>query len=261
MNQWMERHRDARMPRTAKRPLPSGRLSGSEVVAFAAVTAAAGLLVHAAVWAIPRPAVALLTWVLYVLVYTPLKSRTAMNTAVGAVPGALPVLIGWTATGEPLSLGAPSLFMIVFLWQFPHFMAIAWLYRDDYRAGGMKMITVVDPSGRPRGVASRDLRLGFAAGPAWCRRCWPTRPSAAARCRTRRWRCCWAACSSLRRCGSCAAGYQSRPAACCTSLIYLAGGNAGIVAHADLIPVGFPFIHLQTRAISRRARQGRTFDP
>lgn len=151
VNQWMERQRDARMPRTASRPLPSGRLTSGEALGFAAITGLVG--VPYLLWMVGgAPAgLALLTWVLYVLVYTPLKPRTAMNTAVGAVPGALPVLIGWTAVGAPLSLGALALFMVLFLWQFPHFMAIAWLYRDDYRAGGMKMISVVDPSGQRSG--------------------------------------------------------------------------------------------------------------
>jgi protoheme IX farnesyltransferase len=88
-----------------------------------------------------------LTWGLYVWIYTPLKTRTPLNTVVGAVAGALPVLMGWTAVGAPLDLRAWSMFMIVFLWQFPHFMAIAWVYRREYAAAGLKMLSVVDASG------------------------------------------------------------------------------------------------------------------
>ncbi len=105
-------------------------------------------------------------------VYTPLKSRTSANTAVGAVAGALPVLMGWSAVGASFSLaGGPvpsglrlaALFLIVYLWQFPHFMAIAWIYRRDYGAAGLRMLTVVDPTGRRAG-ASHPQRLGISAG-------------------------------------------------------------------------------------------------
>ena len=92
------------------------------------------------------------TWLLYVGVYTPLKTRTWLNTVVGAVPGALPVLIGWTGVGAEVNTRCICLFLLVFLWQFPHFMAIAWLYRQQYGAAGMQMLTVVDPTGRRAGV-------------------------------------------------------------------------------------------------------------
>jgi protoheme IX farnesyltransferase len=94
---------------------------------------------------------ALATWLVYVLAYTPLKSISAANTAVGAVAGALPVLIGWTATGQPIDARAAALVLVLFLWQFPHFMAIAWLYRDQYARAGHQMLTVVEPSGRRAG--------------------------------------------------------------------------------------------------------------
>ena len=97
-------------------------------------------------------ALGLLSWTLYVLVYTPLKSRTTANTWVGAVAGALPALMGWTAMGRPLNMVAASLFFVLFLWQLPHFMAIAWLYREQYRRAGMRMLTVVDPSGLRAGA-------------------------------------------------------------------------------------------------------------
>jgi len=152
LNQWVERKSDARMPRTMGRPLPSGRLTSAEAMLFGVVTLVVGLLylwlasgVSAVIWAS-------LTWVFYVCIYTPLKTRTALNTLVGAIPGALPILIGWTGVGGSVDLRALSVFMLVFLWQFPHFMAIAWLYRRQYEDAGMSMMTVVEPSGRSAGV-------------------------------------------------------------------------------------------------------------
>lgn len=150
-NQWLELRRDARMARTAERPLPAGRLSSGEAFVFSLLClfAGAGQLVinvnlACAGWA-------MLTWVIYVLAYTPLKSISVTNTAVGAIAGALPVLIGWSAVGGMLDARALALFFILFLWQFPHFMAIAWLYRRDYAQAGHKMLTVVEPSGRRAG--------------------------------------------------------------------------------------------------------------
>jgi protoheme IX farnesyltransferase len=147
LNQWLERETDARMPRTADRPLPAGRLSSVQVLSFSAMTIVAGLAWL--FWAVgPRPAaLGLLTWVIYVWIYTPLKTRTTANTAVGAVAGALPVLMGWSAVGAPLNVRAWSLFLIVFIWQFPHFMAIAWIYRRQYAGAGLKMLSTVDSSG------------------------------------------------------------------------------------------------------------------
>jgi heme o synthase len=154
LNQLLERRLDLRMDRTSDRPLPAGRLSNFEVVTFAVITIVAGtaylaLLVNleAAFWGV-------LTWMTYVWIYTPLKTRTPLNTAIGAIAGALPVFIGWAAAGGvgQDGLRAASLFMIVFLWQFPHFMAIAWMYRKQYGEAGMKMLSVVDPTGRRAGV-------------------------------------------------------------------------------------------------------------
>lgn len=146
-NQWLERSTDALMPRTANRPLPAGRLHSRDVAWFGSVTAVVGVCYLALLVNQLTAFLGLASWLLYVVVYTPLKRHSEVNTAVGAVAGALPVLMGWTAAGSPLDVNAATLFMIVFLWQFPHFMAIAWLYRDDYAAAGMKMLTVVDPSG------------------------------------------------------------------------------------------------------------------
>jgi protoheme IX farnesyltransferase len=151
-NQWIERDVDARMPRTADRPLPAGRLANWQVLSFGAVTVIAGLVYLTLVVNRLTALMGFFTWLSYVCVYTPLKTRTPANTAVGAVAGALPVFIGWTAVGAPLDTKAFGLFLLVYLWQFPHFMAIAWLYRHQYAAAGMQMLTVVDPSGRRPGA-------------------------------------------------------------------------------------------------------------
>ncbi|MCG8448015.1 MAG: heme o synthase [Pirellulales bacterium] len=146
-NGWWERESDALMPRTANRPLPAGRVTSTEALVLAGLSLAVGL-----VWLIYQvnlltAALGLASWLIYVLVYTPLKKRTPLNTTVGAVAGAIPVLMGWTATGAPLDLTALALAGVLFLWQFPHFMAIAWLYRHDYAQAGHRMWSVVDSSG------------------------------------------------------------------------------------------------------------------
>jgi len=145
-NQLIERHTDALMARTANRPLPTGRLQPMEVVAFGLVCATAGLTLLIAEVNWTTAGLAFLTLALYVAAYTPLKRYTALSTAVGAIPGALPPVLGWTASGAPLGWEAFSLFAVLFLWQFPHFLAIAWLYRDDYNAAGLRML----PGGTPR---------------------------------------------------------------------------------------------------------------
>jgi protoheme IX farnesyltransferase len=150
-NQWLERRQDARMARTASRPLPAGRLTSGEVLIFAAICLVAGGLQLALLVNLASAGWALLTWAIYVLAYTPLKTISTLNTAVGAVAGALPVLIGWSAVGEPIDGRALALVLVLFLWQFPHFMAIAWLYRRDYSQAGYKMLTVVEPTGRRAG--------------------------------------------------------------------------------------------------------------
>ena len=151
-NQCLERDLDARMPRTATRPLVTGALSPSSVWAAALVSLVGGVVLLGSFS--PRSALtALGSWVVYVLLYTPLKRRTTLNTAVGAVAGALPALIGWVAT-SPVTLEGWALFTLVYLWQFPHFMAIAWLYREQYAAVGMRMLPVVEPSGRVAGLQS-----------------------------------------------------------------------------------------------------------
>ena len=147
LNQVLERDTDALMERTRQRPLPAGRVLPAEAVAFGTGVTLAG---HALLLAVCGPlpaAVAFVTWASYLFVYTPLKRRTPLATLVGAVPGALPPVIGWTARTGSLDQGAFILFAILFLWQVPHFLAIAWLYRDDYARGGFPMLPVLDREG------------------------------------------------------------------------------------------------------------------
>ena len=147
LNQVLERDTDALMERTRHRPLPAGRVTAVEAVAFgAAVTLAGDTLLFALCGPLPA-AVAFATWASYLFVYTPLKRRTPLATLVGAVPGALPPVIGWTARTGSLDQGAFILFAILFLWQVPHFLAIAWMYRDDYAKGGFPMLPVLDREG------------------------------------------------------------------------------------------------------------------
>jgi protoheme IX farnesyltransferase len=152
LNQWLERHSDALMERTARRPLPAGRLSSREVLRFGVACALSGAVLLGVAVNLPTAAIGLLTWLLYVAVYTPLKTKSPANTMIGAIAGAMPVLMGWTCVGKPLDLDAAILFIVLFLWQFPHFMAIAWIYRRDYAAAGMAMLTVADPTGRRAGA-------------------------------------------------------------------------------------------------------------
>lgn len=143
-NQWLERKSDARMGRTADRPLPAGRLGSREVVVFGLVTVLAGVAWLLLAVNLLAAVLGIATWIIYVCIYTPLKSRTTLNTIVGAVAGALPVLIGWAAVDGRIGLPAATLFTIVYLWQFPHFMAIAFLYREDYARAGLKMLGSVE---------------------------------------------------------------------------------------------------------------------
>ncbi len=146
-NQLLERVRDQKMKRTRNRPLPTGQVTPTEAGFFGLALSISGLVTLVLAANLTAAAVALSTLVLYVFVYTPLKPITTLNTAIGAVPGALPPVIGWAAATGQLSVEAWVLFLILFLWQFPHFLAIAWIYRDDYSRGGHKMLPSVDPSG------------------------------------------------------------------------------------------------------------------
>ena len=151
LNQVWERHSDSLMRRTATRPMASGRLSVAEGVAFGAFVAIAGVIELG--WQVNAlsAAVAALTLVSYVFVYTPMKRRSSFSTLVGGVPGALPPVIGWAAATNEITLPAIVLFGIVFFWQMPHFLAIAWLYRDDYANAGMPLLPVLEPDGRRTG--------------------------------------------------------------------------------------------------------------
>lgn len=150
-NQVDERVTDRLMARTEQRPVAQGRMRPAAGRALAFGLAAAGLAI---IWLgsnLTATAVALVTFVVYTLVYTPLKRRTSLATVVGAVPGALPPLIGWAASGSLASAGPWSLFLIMFVWQLPHFLAIAWMYRDQYAAAGLPMLPVVDKTGATTG--------------------------------------------------------------------------------------------------------------
>ncbi len=148
LNQYLERRIDAMMERTENRPIPSGKVSPNEALIF-------GVLLCVAAEAYLFFAANALTAVLglvvivgYVLLYTPLKTRTTASTAIGAIPGAMPPLMGWTAASGEITLGALFLFTLLFLWQFPHFLAIAWMYKDQYAKAGIKMLPVVEKDGR-----------------------------------------------------------------------------------------------------------------
>jgi protoheme IX farnesyltransferase len=151
-NQWWEQAGDAQMARTARRPLPAGRLAPRQVIVFGAVALVVGALQLGVMVNWLTASAALATWLIYVLAYTPLKTRSPLNTAVGAVSGALPILIGWTAAGAAIDTRALALVAVMFLWQFPHFMAIAWLHRADYARAGQRMLSVVDPTGLRAGA-------------------------------------------------------------------------------------------------------------
>jgi len=151
LNQVWERDTDGLMRRTQTRPIPDGRVRASDGTLFGLLLSAAGLI-QLALGANPlSAAVAAVTLISYVLVYTPLKKRTSLATLIGAVPGALPPVIGWAAATGTVPLPALVLFGIVFLWQMPHFLAIAWLYREDYSRAGIPLLPVLEPDGRRTG--------------------------------------------------------------------------------------------------------------
>lgn len=156
VNQYLEREHDARMLRTRARPLPGGRLGASAALVFSGAISLAGVL-YLAVFTTPLAGgIALATVLLYAFVYTPLKKHTSLATLIGAVPGAAPPILGWAAAGGSLDAMAGALFGIVFLWQMPHFLAIAWLYQEDYRRGGFEKLAV--PTSAQEGT-SRQIIL------------------------------------------------------------------------------------------------------
>ncbi len=147
LNQYAEREIDGSMGRTCGRPLPSGRLSAGAAALFGLLLSAVGLLYLIVFSNLLTAVLVALSILTYVLLYTPLKRRSWTATLVGAVPGALPVLAGWTAAHGSISAGGLALFAVLFLWQMPHFYALAWMYRDDYRRAGFRLLTVDDANG------------------------------------------------------------------------------------------------------------------
>ena len=147
LNQLIEREHDAKMRRTEGRPLPSGRLQPDTVLLFGGFSSMAGLIYLAFAVNLLTSLLGAVTLVTYVFVYTPLKRVTWLNTTVGAIPGALPPLMGWTAATGELTGAGWALFAILFFWQIPHFLAIAWMYRDEYAKAGFVMLPGIDPTG------------------------------------------------------------------------------------------------------------------
>jgi protoheme IX farnesyltransferase len=170
LNQWFEREADGKMRRTENRPLPAGRLAVFPALWFGVGISIAGMI-YLFVAVNPLSAlIGVLTLASYLFLYTPLKSRTWLSTFVGAFPGAAPPLIGWAAVRNELSWEAWVLFAILFLWQFPHFYAIAWMYREDYARAGILMLPVVEPDGASTGrqiVAYGAVLVPISLAPAW----------------------------------------------------------------------------------------------
>jgi protoheme IX farnesyltransferase len=150
-NQVIERDLDGLMRRTRTRPLPAQRLQPLEGLLFGSAVTLAGVLLIVASSNLLAGTVALATLVTYVAIYTPLKKRSSFGTVIGAIPGALPPIIGWAAVSGELPVEAWVLFGIMFLWQLPHFLAIAWMYREDYARAGFPMLPVIEPDGRSTG--------------------------------------------------------------------------------------------------------------
>lgn len=148
LNQVWERKTDALMERTAKRPLPSLKISFAEALVFGVLLCVVAEIYLAVLVNTLTATLGLVVVVGYVLLYTPLKTRTSASTAIGAIPGALPPLMGWTASANVISIEAWALFALLFLWQFPHFLAIAWMYREQYAKAGILMLPVIEPEGK-----------------------------------------------------------------------------------------------------------------
>jgi protoheme IX farnesyltransferase len=148
LNQYFERNIDGLMKRTENRPLPSAKVTSSEALFFGILLC---LVAEIMLLVLVNPLTAILgvsVIIGYVFLYTPLKTKTSASTAIGAIPGAMPPLMGWTAAADEISLPALVTFIILFLWQFPHFLAIAWMYREEYAKAGIKMLPVVEPEGK-----------------------------------------------------------------------------------------------------------------
>jgi heme o synthase len=154
LNMWWERGSDAVMARTRRRPIPSGRVSPELALGIAMTLSVVGLLHLLLFVNVTTLLLVAASLTSYVLVYTPLKRRTHHATLIGALPGALPALAGWTAADTPVGMAAIAITGIVFFWQMPHFYALAWIYREDYGSGGLRMLSVIDPMGRRLGLES-----------------------------------------------------------------------------------------------------------
>jgi protoheme IX farnesyltransferase len=154
LNQWAEADRDARMKRTCNRPLPSGRIQPGAALGFALVCGVGGVGLLGLATNILTAGLGLITILIYVLIYTPLKTRSTLNTVVGAICGAIPPMMGWSAAAGRLDAGAWVLGAALFVWQMPHFLALAWMYRQDYARAGYRMLPLVDQSGRLTGGAA-----------------------------------------------------------------------------------------------------------
>jgi protoheme IX farnesyltransferase len=161
LNQLLEREHDAKMRRTKNRPLPSGRLQPTTVMVFGGVCACVGLLYLALAVNKTTSVIGAISLLSYLFIYTPLKRMTWLNTAIGAVPGALPPLMGWTAARGELSREGWALFAILAFWQLPHFLAIAWMYREEYEKAGFKMLPGIDPQGHRTGRQAVSHTLGL----------------------------------------------------------------------------------------------------
>ena len=161
LNQLSEREYDAKMRRTEDRPLPSGRLQPDAVLIFGGACSMAGLIYLAGAVNLLTSLLGVFTLVSYLFIYTPLKRKTWLNTTVGAVPGALPPLMGWTAVRNELTGEGWALFAILFFWQIPHFLAIAWIYREEYAKAGFIMLPSVDPEGFRTGRQAVSHTMGL----------------------------------------------------------------------------------------------------
>jgi protoheme IX farnesyltransferase len=161
LNQWWEREHDAKMPRTEARPLPAKELSESTVLIAGGLLSIGGLVYLAVFVNLLTSLLGAITLLCYLLVYTPLKRVTTLNTAIGAIPGALPPLMGWTAARDSVSREGWALFAILFFWQLPHFLAIAWMYREEYAKAGFVMLPVRDPEGIRTGRQAISHTLGL----------------------------------------------------------------------------------------------------
>jgi protoheme IX farnesyltransferase len=183
LNQIYERDTDSLMFRTRMRPVAAHRVSARDAFVFSLALAVAGLIVIAGTSNLLAAFLALLTLVSYNVVYTPMKRRSQLATLVGAVPGALPPMIGWVAARGALTLEAWVLFAIVFVWQIPHFMAIAWLYRADFSRAGFPLLPVVEPSGKSAGrqaVLFSSVLVPLSLVPYFLRMCGPAYAAGAA---------------------------------------------------------------------------------